>query len=117
MFFMVGFFSSFISTNSDEGHINVAKHFPNFVWAVRDHHLKLEIQGKEVTANDYLEFCLKFRPGTFPGRGGQGVAWWLNVQTQSPKQDFIQISCIPNLIQRQPHHNISNSFLRQLVQG
>ena len=58
------FFSTFISTSSDEDQSNLAQHFPNFVWAVRDHHLKLEIEGKEVTANDYLEFCLKFKPGS-----------------------------------------------------
>jgi len=42
---------------------NLAQHFPTFVWAVRDHHLELEIDGKSVTSDEYLEFCLKFKPG------------------------------------------------------
>jgi hypothetical protein len=61
------FFSSFISSNSGEDDMeedsNLAQYLPHFVWAVRDHHLKLEIDQEEVTATDYLEFCLKFRPG------------------------------------------------------
>jgi hypothetical protein len=42
---------------------NLAQHFPRFVWAVRDHHLKLEIDDKAVTTDEYLEFCLKFKMG------------------------------------------------------
>jgi hypothetical protein len=33
------------------------------VWTVRDHFLRLEIDGKEVSPNDYLEHCLKTKPG------------------------------------------------------
>ncbi len=38
-----------------------ARHFPHFIWAVRDHHLKLILNdgGKEVTSNEYLEHCLE----------------------------------------------------------
>ena len=36
-----------------------ARHFPHFIWAVRDHRLKLKLKGKEVTANEYLEDCLE----------------------------------------------------------
>ena len=36
---------------------------PVFVWAVRDFSLDLEIDGKEVTSNDYLEHSLKMIKG------------------------------------------------------
>jgi hypothetical protein len=45
-------------TNSEE-EVTFAQHFPHFVWAIRDHHLKLELEGKPVTPNEYLEHCLK----------------------------------------------------------
>jgi hypothetical protein len=40
---------------------NFARHFPHFIWAVRDHHLKLILKdgGKAVTPNEYLEHCLE----------------------------------------------------------
>jgi hypothetical protein len=40
---------------------NFARHFPHFVWAVRDHHLKLILEegGNMVTPNEYLEHCLE----------------------------------------------------------
>jgi hypothetical protein len=38
-----------------------ARHFPHFVWAVRDHQLNLILGDteKEVTPNEYLEHCLE----------------------------------------------------------
>ena len=36
---------------------------PDFLWTVRDAHLELEIEGKAVTPNEYLEFCLKSKRG------------------------------------------------------
>ena len=66
------YFSTYISTNSgneasggvyqDESK-NLAQHLPRFIWAVRDHHLKLEIDEKAVTADEYFEYCLKFKAG------------------------------------------------------
>jgi len=38
-----------------------AKFFPVLVWAVRDHHLKLSVDGKEISSNDYLENCLTMK--------------------------------------------------------
>ncbi|XP_051865901.1 guanylate-binding protein 1-like [Pristis pectinata] len=35
--------------------------FPEFVWVIRDLNLELEIEGKEVSADDYLEHCLRLR--------------------------------------------------------
>uniref|UniRef100_A0A8C5WIP4 GB1/RHD3-type G domain-containing protein n=1 Tax=Leptobrachium leishanense TaxID=445787 RepID=A0A8C5WIP4_9ANUR len=37
----------------------VSNHFPEFIWALRDFVLKLEIDGKAVTQDDYLEHALK----------------------------------------------------------
>ena len=42
-----------------------AQYFPDFIWAIRDHHLKLEIDGRPVTANEYLDNCLKPKKGGF----------------------------------------------------
>jgi hypothetical protein len=38
-----------------------AKFFPTLIWAVRDHHLELSVDGKEITANQYLENCLTMK--------------------------------------------------------
>ncbi|XP_073693973.1 guanylate-binding protein 4-like [Garra rufa] len=40
------------------------KFFPIFIWAVRDFTLKLKIEGKDVTEDEYLEFALKLKRGT-----------------------------------------------------
>ncbi|XP_052403559.1 guanylate-binding protein 1-like isoform X4 [Carassius gibelio] len=37
--------------------------FPSFTWVVRDFTLELEIEGKRVTEDDYLEFALKLKKG------------------------------------------------------
>ena len=36
---------------------------PSFVWAVRDFGLRLEIEGKSVTSDQYLEHGLKEKKG------------------------------------------------------
>lgn len=62
--------STFISANSKDKGLNegqnLSQHFPSFIWAIRDHHLKLEIDGNAVTPTEYLEFCLKNKPGFSP---------------------------------------------------
>ncbi|NXG76030.1 GBP1 protein, partial [Baryphthengus martii] len=40
-----------------------AAFFPTFVWAVRDFTLQLELDGKEISADDYLENALKLKAG------------------------------------------------------
>uniref|UniRef100_A0A8C3FES4 GB1/RHD3-type G domain-containing protein n=1 Tax=Chrysemys picta bellii TaxID=8478 RepID=A0A8C3FES4_CHRPI len=37
--------------------------FPAFVWAVRDFTLQLELDGQEITEDEYLENALKLKPG------------------------------------------------------
>ena len=32
--------------------------FPNFIWAIRDFTLELELDGKSITSDDYLEHAL-----------------------------------------------------------
>ncbi|XP_044847492.1 guanylate-binding protein 1-like [Mauremys mutica] len=38
--------------------------FPAFVWAVRDFTLQLELDGREITEDAYLENALKLKPGS-----------------------------------------------------
>ena len=35
-----------------------AKFFPKLIWAVRDHHLELNVDGQKISANQYLKNCL-----------------------------------------------------------
>ncbi|NWZ30489.1 GBP2 protein, partial [Asarcornis scutulata] len=37
--------------------------FPTFVWAVRDFTLQLEVDGKEISEDEYLENALKLKDG------------------------------------------------------
>ncbi|XP_032625153.2 guanylate-binding protein 1-like isoform X6 [Chelonoidis abingdonii] len=37
--------------------------FPAFVWAVRDFTLQLQLDGREITEDEYLENALKLKPG------------------------------------------------------
>ncbi|XP_067218443.1 guanylate-binding protein 1-like [Chanodichthys erythropterus] len=37
--------------------------FPSFIWVVRDFTLELEIDGKKVTEDEYLEFALQLKKG------------------------------------------------------
>ncbi|XP_071198201.1 guanylate-binding protein 1-like, partial [Salvelinus alpinus] len=39
------------------------RYFPSFVWTVRDFTLTLEVDGRPITANEYLENALKLRTG------------------------------------------------------
>uniref|UniRef100_A0AAY5KBU7 GB1/RHD3-type G domain-containing protein n=1 Tax=Esox lucius TaxID=8010 RepID=A0AAY5KBU7_ESOLU len=40
------------------------RYFPSFVWTVRDFTLTLEVNGRSITANEYLENALKLRTGS-----------------------------------------------------
>ncbi|XP_077303287.1 guanylate-binding protein 6-like [Lithobates pipiens] len=46
--------------NEDE-EAEFSSHFPIFIWAVRDFHLQLEIDGKRVSGDQYLENALKLK--------------------------------------------------------
>ena len=49
---------------ADAGENNFAQHFPDFIWAVRDHFLELNIKGQSVTPTEYLEHSLTLKVGT-----------------------------------------------------
>ena len=53
--------SDFIKTSSsmEEDQDELSNHLPFFIWTIRDHHLELKIDEKLVTAEVYLEDCLK----------------------------------------------------------
>ncbi|XP_031662175.1 guanylate-binding protein 1 isoform X2 [Oncorhynchus kisutch] len=51
--------------NEEEGEgTQFVQFFPNFVWTVRDFTLKLEIDGREITPDQYLENSLQLKKGT-----------------------------------------------------
>lgn len=60
----VGELSSMIKVKSqgnDDEEAEFSSHFPMFIWAVRDFHLGLMIDGKAVTEDEYLENALKLK--------------------------------------------------------
>ncbi|XP_052379009.1 guanylate-binding protein 1-like [Oncorhynchus keta] len=51
--------------NEEEGEgTQFMQFFPNFVWTVRDFTLKLEMDSREITPDEYLENSLKLKTGT-----------------------------------------------------
>jgi hypothetical protein len=50
-----------MSSEAKKEQKDFGRHFPHFIWAVRDHQLELVLKdgGKEVTPNEYLEYCLE----------------------------------------------------------
>ena len=55
-----------MKSNKDEDDDRTYVRFlPSFVWAVRDFSLDLELDGKPITADEYLENSLKDKPGWF----------------------------------------------------
>ncbi|KAM8962487.1 guanylate-binding protein 1-like [Pelodytes ibericus] len=49
------------ATDNEDEEVELSKHFPTFIWAVRDFSLKLEIDGIAVTEDEYLENALKLQ--------------------------------------------------------
>ncbi|KAK7811067.1 hypothetical protein U0070_010226, partial [Myodes glareolus] len=54
------------SPNQDEVDVSdeFVSFFPDFVWAVRDVSLELKVDGNPISADEYLENCLRFIYGT-----------------------------------------------------
>ncbi|XP_058604791.1 guanylate-binding protein 1-like [Onychostoma macrolepis] len=48
---------------AEEEDCQFVRFFPSFIWVVRDFTLKLEIDGKKVTEDEYLEFALDLKKG------------------------------------------------------
>lgn len=51
------------SESSEENDVELAEHFPRFVWAVRDFSLELMHDGNPITADQYLEHALTLKKG------------------------------------------------------
>ncbi len=51
------------AADEEEEDCKFVQFFPSFTWVVRDFTLKLEIEGKRVTEDDYLEFALQLKKG------------------------------------------------------
>ncbi|KAM4024615.1 guanylate-binding protein 1-like [Anomaloglossus baeobatrachus] len=49
------------SQDNEDEEAEFSMHFPIFIWAVRDFHLKLNIDGKSATEDEYLDNALKLR--------------------------------------------------------
>ncbi|KAL1280784.1 hypothetical protein QQF64_015384 [Cirrhinus molitorella] len=47
----------------EEENSKFVQFFPSFIWVVRDFTLELEIEGKKVTEDNYLEFALQLKKG------------------------------------------------------
>ncbi|XP_078092400.1 guanylate-binding protein 2-like [Mustelus asterias] len=52
------------SGGMDDESMEFARFFPAFVWSVRDFTLELKFEGKNVTADEYLDNALRLRKGT-----------------------------------------------------
>ncbi|KAB0386270.1 hypothetical protein FD755_001226 [Muntiacus reevesi] len=50
-----------------EDSVEFVRFFPDFVWAVRDFMLELELNGNPITEDEYLENALKLIPGIRAG--------------------------------------------------
>ena len=61
---MADFFSASDTQQQNSGRSTLSKIMPNFIWAVRDQHLELEINGETVTPKEYLEHFLQSKRGT-----------------------------------------------------
>lgn len=51
------------SESSEENDVQLAEHFPQFVWAVRDFSLELTLDGNPITPDQYLENALTLKKG------------------------------------------------------
>ena len=47
----------------EEDDTRLCEYFPTFVWAVRDFTLELSLDGKPISADDYLENALTLKKG------------------------------------------------------
>jgi len=79
------------SGNKEETGEEFGRLFPVLVWALRDHHLKLEVDGKDLLPSEYLEHCLKLK------RGKGAAVEKYNGLRSSIKEFFIErhLICFP----------------------
>lgn len=55
------------TTNNENEEAELSRHFPIFVWAVRDFHLELKINENWVSEDEYLENALKLKNRKYGG--------------------------------------------------
>ncbi|KAM5151687.1 guanylate-binding protein 1-like [Mantella aurantiaca] len=49
------------SKDNEDEEVEFSSHFPMFIWAVRDFHLGLELDGRQISEDEYLENALKLK--------------------------------------------------------
>ncbi|XP_073491730.1 guanylate-binding protein 6-like isoform X1 [Aquarana catesbeiana] len=49
------------SEDNEDEEVEISSHFPIFIWAVRDFHLELNLDGQLISEDDYLENALKLK--------------------------------------------------------
>eukprot|EP00092_Neocalanus_flemingeri_P011290 GFUD01012167.1.p1 GENE.GFUD01012167.1~~GFUD01012167.1.p1 ORF type:complete len:628 (+),score=187.88 GFUD01012167.1:82-1965(+) len=77
--------------NAEETGEEFGRLFPILVWALRDHHLQLEVDGKNLQPSEYLDHCLKLKRGK-----GEAIAKYNDLRS-SIKEFFIErhLICFP----------------------
>ncbi|XP_019396735.1 PREDICTED: guanylate-binding protein 1-like isoform X2 [Crocodylus porosus] len=75
------------SPAAEEDGAQFVRFFPAFVWAVRDFTLQLRLDGRDITADEYLEHTLRLKPGS--GR----VAQTYNLPRQCLRHFFPTRKC------------------------
>uniref|UniRef100_A0A672T7T6 Guanylate-binding protein 1-like n=1 Tax=Sinocyclocheilus grahami TaxID=75366 RepID=A0A672T7T6_SINGR len=76
----------------DEEDSEFVMFFPSFTWVVRDFTLDLEIDGKKVTDDDYLEFALNLKKGILDRSVGRKISDY-NLPRECIKRYFPSRKC------------------------
>ncbi|XP_072505090.1 guanylate-binding protein 2-like [Notamacropus eugenii] len=93
------------NTDGVENSSDFVTFFPDFVWTVRDFTLELEINGKPITSDEYLEIALK------PKKGKPEEVKMFNLPRQCIRQFFPKKKCF---IFDRPTHRKKLSQLEKL---
>ncbi|XP_068950648.1 guanylate-binding protein 1-like [Petaurus breviceps papuanus] len=93
------------NTDEVENSSEFVSFFPDFVWTVRDFTLELEMNGKPITSDEYLEIALK------PKKGKPEEVKMFNLPRQCIRQFFPKKKCF---IFDQPTHRKKLAQLEKL---
>ncbi|KAJ8359107.1 hypothetical protein SKAU_G00156320 [Synaphobranchus kaupii] len=105
-------------TNDEDESTEFMRFFPSFVWTVRDFTLELEHDGKQITADQYLDKALKLKPG----QGKQVMAYNLPrncLRNYFPTRKCFVFDC-PTSAKKMKHmdglsdEDLEPSFVRQV---
>ncbi|CAJ0967547.1 unnamed protein product [Ranitomeya imitator] len=75
------------SHDNEDEEAEFSLHFPIFIWAVRDFHLKLNVDGKPITEDEYLDNALKLRNPICDTEDLQNMD---NISESELKPEFLQ---------------------------